>query len=70
MKLHTTDRVSLGFGLFFLGVAGFWLIAEATDMGSAALAWSVVCGLVTCGLLGLAAVAAAVRRRRTDDHHT
>lgn len=69
MKPHHTDRVSLGFGLFFLGVAVFWVIVETTGMGAAAVAWSAVCGMLLVGLLGLAGIAASLRRRRTDDHH-
>ncbi len=67
MKWHRTDRVSLGFGLFFLVVAAVWVIVEVSRLDANAATWSAVCGLFIVGLLGIAGIAAAARRRHTDD---
>lgn len=69
MKWHTTDGVSLAFGLFFLGIAGFWLVMEVSRLDAATAAWAALCGLFTYALLGLAGITAAARRRRTEDRH-
>jgi hypothetical protein len=60
MKAHRTDLVSLGFGVLFLGIAGWWLMAQFVDLsiGFGTLGWLVAALLV---LVGAAGVVAAIR---------
>jgi hypothetical protein len=53
MKPHRTDGVSLVFGLLFLAVTGWWLLAEILDLAVPAAGWFVAGGLILFGLLGL-----------------
>jgi hypothetical protein len=53
MKAHRIDRVSLAFGLVFLVIVGFWLIARTVDVRLPAVGWFVAGGLILFGLLGL-----------------
>jgi apolipoprotein N-acyltransferase len=69
MRWHRTDRLSLGFGLFFFAISALWVVIEVAQMGAGAVVWSAVCGLFVCALLGIAGIAAAARRRHTEDHH-
>ncbi|MGH3727812.1 MAG: hypothetical protein ACRDTU_03560 [Micromonosporaceae bacterium] len=63
MTPHRTDNGSLIFGLLFLGVVAWWLIAETTEasVGLAAIGWLVSAFLVTVGVVG---VVAAIRSGR------
>jgi hypothetical protein len=63
MKPHRIDAVSLTFALMFLVVAGWWLVAQAVDLGLPAVGWFVAGGLILFGLLGLLG---ALRSARTD----
>jgi hypothetical protein len=63
MKAHRTDRVSLTFGMIFLVVAGWWLVAQTLDLTLPAVGWFVAGGLILFGLLGLLG---ALRSARSD----
>ncbi|MGH3712002.1 MAG: hypothetical protein ACRDT4_00835 [Micromonosporaceae bacterium] len=65
MRAHRTDTGSLIFGLLFLGVAGWWLLAQITDLaiGLDGLGWMIAGALVVVGVLG---VLGALRSGRRD----
>ncbi|HEX2417943.1 MAG TPA: hypothetical protein VHJ83_07450 [Micromonosporaceae bacterium] len=55
MKPHNTDHLSLAFGVLFLAVAGWWLIAQITDLTVSAhvMAWLVAGLLMVVGAVGI-----------------
>jgi hypothetical protein len=63
MKAHRTDVSSLVFGVLFLGVAGWWLMAQFVDLsiGFGTLGWLVAALLVLVGAVG---IVAAIRSNR------
>jgi hypothetical protein len=63
MKPHPTDSVSLGAGLVFLWIAGFWLLGRFVDLDISALALLAAGLLVIIGAVGMAHVLRAARRR-------
>ncbi|MGH3661657.1 MAG: hypothetical protein ACRDT8_15670 [Micromonosporaceae bacterium] len=67
MRPHRTDTASLVFGLLFLGIAGWWLLAQITDFSLSleVMAWLGAGVLVTVGGLG---IAAAIRSGRDSEH--
>jgi hypothetical protein len=62
MKSHRTDGVSLTFGVFFLVLAAWYLLARLVNLDLPALGWSVAGSLILLGLLGLVG---ALRAGRT-----
>ena len=64
MKRHSTDAVSLVFGLIFLGVAGWWLLAGAIDLAASTVAWLAALVLVLGGGIGLFVTLRAARHSR------
>jgi uncharacterized membrane protein YedE/YeeE len=60
MKRHSTDMVSLVFGLLFVAVAVWWMVGDPAHVGVTA-GWLAVGVLGAVGLIGLAT--AATRRR-------
>jgi hypothetical protein len=61
MRRHRTDAVSLGFGLLFLAIAGWWVLSRYLDLGIDVphTGWVAAALLIVLGLLG---VAASLRR--------
>lgn len=53
MKSHRTDGVSLTFGLIFLGIVGWWAVAQTLDLDLPNIGWFVAAGLILLGALGL-----------------
>ncbi|WP_442933515.1 hypothetical protein [Micromonospora sp. CPCC 206060] len=53
MKAHRTDGVSLFFGLLFLTLAVWWLLAQLLDLALPAIGWFLAGGLILVGLFGL-----------------
>ncbi len=55
MKKHSTDIVSLAFGLIFLSVAGWWLAGRFLDLRIDVphLGWIAAATLIGLGLLGV-----------------
>lgn len=55
MKPHPTDHLSLAFGVLFLTVAGWWLIAQVTDLvvSLQVMGWLVAALLVVVGAVGI-----------------
>lgn len=55
MKPHHTDHLSLAFGVLFLVVAGWWLIAQITDLTVSVhvMAWLVAGLLMVVGAVGI-----------------
>ncbi|GAA3759583.1 hypothetical protein GCM10022379_29420 [Micromonospora maritima] len=53
MKAHRTDVVSFAFGLVFLGLALWWLLARILGLAVPPVGWFLAGGLVLIGLLGL-----------------
>lgn len=66
MKRHPTDGVSLTFGLFFLCLCLWWLIARYVnvDLDIPHLGWIVAVGLIA---LGVAGVSASLRSGKGGD---
>jgi hypothetical protein len=65
MKLipHGTDRVSLIFGLAFLGGAALWLTARLVTLNPATVGSIAAGGLIVLGMLGIT-VTITTRQRR------
>ena len=61
MKSHRTDGLSLTFGVIFLAIVGWWILAKTVDLTLPNLGWFVAGGLIVLGLLGLIG---ALRRGR------
>lgn len=53
MKAHRTDGVSLSFGLIFLIVVAWWLVAQVVEVGLPALGWFAAGALILFGGFGL-----------------
>ncbi|MEU1809926.1 hypothetical protein [Micromonospora aurantiaca (nom. illeg.)] len=53
MKAHRTDVVSFAFGLVFLGLSVWWLLARILGLSVPPVGWFLAGGLVLIGLLGL-----------------
>jgi hypothetical protein len=61
MRRHSTDAISLAFGLVFIGIAGWWLLARYVDVEIPNFGWFVAATLIGIGVLG---VAGSFRRER------
>jgi hypothetical protein len=64
MKPHRIDGVSLTFGLFFLVLAAWYLLAQLVHVDLPMMGWSLAGGLILLGLLGLVG---ALRSSRAAD---
>lgn len=64
MKGHRTDLVSFIFGLIFVGLSLWWLLAQILGLALPAVGWFLAGALVLIGVLGLVG---AVRSARTPD---
>ena len=64
MKTHPTDKISLGFGLVFLAVAAWWLVAQLLDLAPPTAGWFLAVALIVFGVLGLLG---ALRSGRTPE---
>ncbi|MEH0826868.1 hypothetical protein V6U84_42715 [Micromonospora sp. CPCC 205714] len=53
MRVHRTDLVSLAFGLLFLGLSVWWLLAQILGLALPPVGWFLAGALVVIGLLGL-----------------
>ncbi|MET7805904.1 hypothetical protein [Micromonospora chersina] len=53
MKAHRTDVVSFAFGLAFLGLAAWWLLARILGLALPPVGWFLAGALILIGLLGL-----------------
>jgi len=64
VKPHPTDHLSLAFGVLFLTIAGWWLIAQVTDLvvSLQVMGWLVAGLLVAAGGVG---IVAAIRSGRS-----
>lgn len=64
MKPHPTDHLSLAFGVLFLTIVGWWLIAQVTDLvvSLQVMGWLVAALLVVVGGVG---VMVAIRSGRS-----
>jgi len=63
MKRHSTDVISLVFGLIFLGIAAWWVVGQYVNIDVPNLGWIAAVALIVLGLLG---VAASLRRGDRD----
>jgi hypothetical protein len=55
VKRHPTDMVSLVFGLAFIGIAAWWLVARYVDLRVPHFGWFAAGALILFGLLGVIA---------------
>lgn len=53
MKAHRTDGVSGFFGLVFLSIAAWWLVAHLMELTLPTVGWFVAGALILLGLVGL-----------------
>ncbi|MGH3736658.1 MAG: hypothetical protein ACRDT6_13760 [Micromonosporaceae bacterium] len=55
MNPHRADYGSLIFGMLFLGIAGWWLLAQVTDFAISigVMGWLLAAGLVVVGVVGV-----------------
>lgn len=70
MKRHSTDVVSLVFGLLFLGGSAMWPLVQYDVLGLDGLEVAVPVMLVSIGLAGLLASLGKLRRGRATDDAT
>lgn len=66
MKAHRTDVVSLGFGLVFVALAGWWLLAQLLGLDLPPVGWFLAGGLILIGALGLLGALRSGRGDRRD----
>jgi hypothetical protein len=64
MKPHHTDRWSLGVGLLFLLIVGWWLLASQVHIDAGTAGWLIAGGLIVFGTFGLLR---SLRPRRTAE---
>ncbi|EEP71649.1 hypothetical protein MCAG_01976 [Micromonospora sp. ATCC 39149] len=69
MKAHRTDVVSLGFGLFFVALAAWWLFAQLLGLALPPIGWFLAGGLLLIGVLGLVGALRSGRVDRTAAPH-
>ncbi|MBX7265281.1 hypothetical protein KIF24_03900 [Micromonospora sp. Llam7] len=53
MRVHRTDLVSFAFGLLFLALAAWWLLAKLLGLVLPPIGWFLAGGLILIGGLGL-----------------
>ncbi|RIV38605.1 hypothetical protein [Micromonospora radicis] len=53
MKAHRTDLVSFAFGLLFLALSAWWLLAQVLGLVLPPVGWFLAGGLILVGALGL-----------------
>ena len=53
MKAHRTDGVSLTFGLIFLAIVAWWLVAQILHLSLPAVGWFLAGALILVGVFGL-----------------
>ncbi|SCL19521.1 hypothetical protein GA0070616_1762 [Micromonospora nigra] len=53
MKAHRTDLVSFAFGLLFVALSAWWLLAQMLGLVLPAVGWFLAGGLIMVGVLGL-----------------
>ncbi len=61
MKRHPVDVISLIFGLIFVGIAAWWLLARVSSI-ALPVGWVVAIALVVIGTIGLLAAIRPTRR--------
>ncbi|QOC90384.1 hypothetical protein [Micromonospora craniellae] len=64
MRVHRTDLVSFAFGLLFLSLAAWWLLAQVLGLVLPPVGWFLAGGLILVGVLGLVG---ALRSSRHSD---
>ena len=53
MRVHRTDLVSFAFGLLFLALSAWWLLAQVLGLVLPPVGWFLAGGLILIGVLGL-----------------
>ena len=69
MNRTRTDKGSLVFGLFFLGIALWWAVMQVVgaSLNLDMLGWLVAAALVTVGVVGVLSALRSGRDRHSDD---
>lgn len=72
MRRHSTDAVSLGFGILFLAIAAWWAIDRylAIDLDIPHLGWIAAAALILLGLIGVIASLQGDRAAREEPRTT
>jgi len=66
MKRHSTDLVSIIFGVIFLAIAGWWLLGRYVHLNVPHGGWVLAAALILVGLLG---VVGSLRGDRNGDRN-
>jgi uncharacterized membrane protein HdeD (DUF308 family) len=66
VKRHPVDVISLIFGLIFVGIAAWWLLARVSSI-ALPVGWVVAIALVVIGTIGLLAAIRPARRAPDPD---
>jgi len=63
MKKHTTDLISLVFGIAFVGIAFWWLVSLYLNVRVPHVGWFAAGALIAFGLIGVVASLRGGERR-------
>lgn len=66
MKAHRTDLVSFAFGLVFLALSGWWLLAQLLGLALPAVGWFLASALILIGVFGLVGALRSGRSQRPE----
>ncbi|SCG54693.1 hypothetical protein GA0070614_2413 [Micromonospora coxensis] len=66
MRVHRTDLVSLLFGLLFVGLSVWWLLAQILGLALPPVGWFLAGALLLIGLLGLIGALRSGRHDRRE----
>lgn len=66
MRIHRTDLVSLLFGLIFVGLSLWWLLAQILGLALPPVGWFLAGALLLIGLLGLIGALRSGRHDRRE----
>ncbi|MEV4492287.1 hypothetical protein AB0K04_19480 [Micromonospora coxensis] len=67
MRVHRTDLVSLLFGLLFVGLSVWWLLAQILGLALPPVGWFLAGALLLIGLLGLIGALRSGRHDRREE---
>jgi hypothetical protein len=66
VKAHRTDLVSFAFGLVFLALSGWWLLAQLLGLALPAVGWFLASALILIGVFGLVGALRSGRSQRPE----
>ncbi|GAB3953535.1 hypothetical protein GCM10027614_59110 [Micromonospora vulcania] len=66
MKAHRTDLLSFAFGLVFLGLSAWWLLAQLLGLALPPVGWFLAGALILIGVFGLVGALRSGRPARSE----